>query len=164
MDTVLHSFGYCLDFIREQVDDVSAPQMVLQPDGNPNHPAWLLGHLSFSCQSFGGEIGLAPWLSKGWGKRFGMGSTPVADESAYDPKEKALETLLNSQTRLCDAINSLSNAELQRPLPDKNYEKDLPTTAHAMVQVLVAHSAYHVGQLTLWRRAVGLAKLERPFL
>ncbi len=53
MKPVLHSFVYCLDFLREQVADVAAADMVAQPNGIMNHPAWVIGHLTYTCQIVG---------------------------------------------------------------------------------------------------------------
>ena len=70
MKPVLHSFAYCLDFLREQVADIAAPDMVVQPNGIMNHPAWIIGHLTNTCQKLGGAIGLPEWLPIDWAKRF----------------------------------------------------------------------------------------------
>jgi hypothetical protein len=60
MEPVLHSFAYCLDFLREQVADVPAEDLVAQPNGIMNHPAWVIGHLTFVCQLLGGQSGYPP--------------------------------------------------------------------------------------------------------
>src|SRR3954451_11871887 len=98
MTPTLHSFAYSLDFLREQVADVPAPDMVAQPDGIRNHPAWVVGHLSYSCQLLGGVVGLPPWLpDDDWARRFGTGSVPVADASAYETKANGLAILRDAQ-------------------------------------------------------------------
>jgi hypothetical protein len=89
MKPVLHSFAYCLDFLRQQVADVAAPDMVAQPNGIINHPAWVIGHLTVTCQLLGGAIGLPKWLPDDWPMRFGTGSVPVADASLYETKQDA---------------------------------------------------------------------------
>ena len=54
MKPALHRFAYCLDFLREQVADVAAPDMVAQPNEVMNHPARVIGHLTYACQLLGG--------------------------------------------------------------------------------------------------------------
>jgi hypothetical protein len=50
--------------------------MVAQPSGIVNHPAWVIGHLTYSCQELIGVIGLPAWLPDGWAERFGTGIVP----------------------------------------------------------------------------------------
>ena len=50
IEPVVHCFAYCLDFLMEQVADVSEADMVAQPDGILNHPAWVIGHLAHTCE------------------------------------------------------------------------------------------------------------------
>lgn len=164
MDTVLQSFSYCLDYLGDQVADLTDVEMVAQPEGFLNHPAWVVGHLTCSCLALGGEIGLAPWLPKTWAKRFGTGSKPLSDVSAYESKSESLEILRDAQSRVTLAIQGLTPDQLDQPLACDHYDDVLPTVRHAVVQMLVAHTANHVGQLTMWRRAMGLPGIKRHFL
>lgn len=164
MDAAIQSFTYSIDFIREQVADLDADQMVLQPDDILNHPAWVLGHLSASCQALGREIGLEPWLPENWGVRFGMGSIPSSSASDYESKGELLEVLRRARLRITRAVQGLSSEQLDQALPIEKYGPTLPTVRHAIVQMLVAHSAYHVGQLQQWRREAGLPRLGRAYL
>ncbi len=163
MKSVLHSFAYCIDYLRDQVSDVGADDMVAQPNGIMNHPAWVIGHLTFSCQAMGGEIGLACWLPATWADRYGTGSTPDVDINLYPDKHKALTMLREAQSRITEAVEQLGETQLDAPLPDEKYRLILPTVRHALTQVLIAHPANHIGQLTIWRRAMGLPRMTRPF-
>jgi len=165
MESVLHTFGYCLDFLCEQVADVAANEMVAQPAGVLNHPAWVIGHLTMSCQLLGMAIGMQPWLpeSGDWARRFGTGSVPVAEVSAYESKEAALAALRDAGTRIVRAVGQLTDAELNRPFPEESYRDIFPTIRHALTQVLAGHTAYHIGQLAVWRRAMGLPGMTRSF-
>lgn len=163
MKIVLHSFAYCLDYLREQVADLGSGEIVAQPDGIINHPAWVIGHLTVSCQALGGEIGLREWLPTDWPRKYGTNSTPVPDASAYADKNELLRSLADAQTRITAAVEQLSDDQLDQTLPDENYRILLPTVRHAITQVLVAHPANHIGQITLWRRAMGLSQMMRPF-
>jgi DinB superfamily len=59
---VLNSYRLTLDYLRRLVADVPDADLTRQPGGVANHPAWVIGHLVFSCQALGGELGLAAWL------------------------------------------------------------------------------------------------------
>jgi len=164
MQDVLSSFAYSLDYLRELVADLSEQEMVAQPSRIMNHAAWTIGHLTYSCQAIGGEIGLAPWLPDDWRARFGTGSVAMNDPSAYAPKSLAIVRLGEGQARITAAVLSLTDSQLSAPLPDERFRSVLPSVRHALTQVLVAHTALHVGQLILWRKALGKASLGRGYL
>ena len=163
MKAVLHSFAYALDYLREQVADVRDEQMVAQPGGIVNHPAWTIGHLVHSCEEIGGVIGVAPWLPADWAKRFGTGSVPVADVGAYEGKKGLLERLRDGQGRITRAVEGLDEGRLDAVFPNPAYRVVFPTVRHALTQVLVGHVANHVGQVIVWRRAMGLPGMARGF-
>ena len=160
---LLHSFAYTCDYLREQVADVSAAAMVAQPGGVVNHPAWVVGHLAVTCQMLGEVAGVRPWLPEEWGRRFGTGSVPVADAAAYPAKEELLATLADAQARLTRAVEELDDAQLDAPFPDPAYRDVFPTVRHALTQVMVGHAAFHVGQVAVWRKAMGLPPMRRSF-
>ena len=163
-DPIIANFQYSLNYLRDLVDELTERQWVAQSPHIKNHAAWVLGHLAFSCQAIGGEIGIERWLADDWGERYGMGSVPSQDITAYESKAELLECLGDAENRICKAVRSLSQEQLAQPLPDRNYQQDLPTTHHAISQILIAHTAYHVGQTVIWRREIGLPPVERPFL
>jgi hypothetical protein len=160
---LLHSFAYALDYLREQVDDVLPADMVAQPGGIANHPMWTLGHVAYACELLGGVAGLAPWLPADWARRFGTGSQPEADLDAYPRKMEVLEVLADARARLARAVEALTDAQLDQPFPDPSYVEMFPTVRHALTQVMVGHMAYHVGQVSVWRKAMGLPRMKRVF-
>ena len=163
MEPVLHSFAYCLDFLAEQVAGVAPTDMVAQPLGITNHPAWVIGHLTHSCELLCGVAGVPAWLPGDWEQRFGTGSVPVADTARYEPKEQALTMLRDGQARITRAVKRLDDARLDHPFPVESYRDVFPTVRHALTQVMVGHMANHVGQLAVWRKAMGLPPLGRSF-
>ena len=163
MEPVLHSFAYCLDFLREQVADLTEDQMVTQPNGIKNHPAWVIGHIAFACQLLGRAIGLPHWLPKDWSKRFGTGSTPVADAGLYGSREELLAILAEAQSRMTEAVKQLDDSQLDQPFPVESYRPVFPTIRHALTQVLIGHTANHIGQLSVWRHAMNLSSMRRGF-
>jgi hypothetical protein len=145
------------------VADVSDADIVAQPGGIANHPAWMIGHLTHTCQLLGGVLGVAEWLPENWAARFGAGSVPVPDPGAYETKAEALARLRDAQSRVTDAVERLDDSRLDEPFPDASYHDVFPTIRHAITQVLVGHTAMHVGQVTVWRRAMGLPPMKRAF-
>ena len=164
MEATLGCFAYCLDYFRDQISDVPNRELTAQPNGMANHPAWTIGHLMCSCQATGRIVGAAPWLPQSWAGRFGTGSQPSADRNAYESKSALLERLIDSEHRVTDAISRLSQAQLDQTLPAEPYGHAMPTVRHAINQMLIGHTANHIGQMTIWRRLMNLAPLTRHFL
>ena len=163
MQPVIHSLTYALMYLHEQLEEVELADLVMQPGGMVNHPAWTIGHLTFICQMLGEVIGVAPWLPEDFAAKFGTGSVPVADANAYESKKDALARLEDARQRIVAAVEKLSEERLTEPFPDPSYHDVFPTIRHFLTQVLVGHTSFHVGQISVWRRAVGLSAMKRAF-
>lgn len=172
MEPILHSFVYSLDYLREQIADVPEELMTAQPGGVTNHPAWTIGHLVFIAQEIGAVIGLKPWLNEEWSAQFGPGSKPgkslagtQASTSGRSVMSKAalLSALDAAQAKLAAAVSALTDEQLDTPFPDPSYTDVFPSVRHALTQVLLGHTAFHVGQVSVWRRAMGLATMQRSY-
>lgn len=151
IDEMIHTLEATVRFMEQSVEDLTDEEMVEQPPGVPNHAAWTLGHIIFSCQGMATELGAVPWLPEDWESVFGYGSTPRSEGQPY-PKKAELRTLLsNATTRLSDTLRNVEASVLERHFS----EDDFPTMGHLLLQVVVAHTAYHAGQLAVWRRAMG---------
>jgi hypothetical protein len=148
---LVHTFESTLKFMEQSVADLTEQQMVEQPTGVPNHGAWNLGHIIFSCQGVATELGAEQWLPDDWESVFGYGSTPSSDLSRYPRKSEMLTLLADAANRLRQTLLAADDSVLRESLPDET----LPTMGHLLLQVVVAHTAYHAGQLAVWRRSIG---------
>lgn len=151
IDQMIHTFESTVRFMEQSVEDLSDEEMVAQPAGVPNHGTWTLGHIIFSCQGMAVELGAAPWLPGDWESVFGYGSTPRSDGDPYPRKEELRGLLAEATGRLSETLRGADPSVLIRQLS----EEDFPTMCHLLLQVVVAHTAYHAGQLSAWRRALG---------
>jgi hypothetical protein len=150
IDEMIHTFEATARFMEQSVEDLSDEEMVAKPSGVPNHATWTFGHIVVSCQGMAMELGAAPWLPEDWESLFGYGSTPGSG-GIYPKKEELRALLADATRRLCDTLRGLDPSVLTRELSDD----DFPTMGHLLLQVVVAHTAYHAGQLSVWRRALG---------
>jgi hypothetical protein len=164
LSPVIHSFAYALDYLREQVADVNDADMAQQPPGVVNHPAWVIGHLTITCQMLAGDVaGMPAWLPDDWRERYGTGSKPLPDAARYEPKERLLTMLREAQERTTRAVERLEGSRLDEPFPHAELLYVFPTIRHAIVQVLVGHASMHVGQVAVWRKAMRLPPMRRAF-
>lgn len=163
MKPALHSFAYALDFLREQVADVSDNDMTVQPNGVMNHPAWTIGHITAATHLLARTIGVPKWLPTEWVQRYRTGSMPVADAVRYDSKNELLSKLREAQSKITQAIEQMSDSQLDVVFPAEAFRDVFPTIRHALTQVLIGHTSFHVGQVSLWRKAMGLPPMKRSF-
>ena len=81
------------------------------------------------------------------GIRFGTGSIPTSDRSAYPSKAELLTALEDAKLRIAGRLTALSDPGMGAMLPDERHAV-FPTVGHAVVHILVGHFAVHVGQLS----------------
>ncbi|MDI6783704.1 MAG: DinB family protein [bacterium] len=153
---IINSYSLCLDYARRLVSDLTEDQMVAQPTNLPNHPAWTIGHIIYSAQMIGGEIGIQPWLTPDWVELFRTGSIPKSDISIYPEKKILLDALNDAENRINQRLFEITESDLAQPLPDERYRIIFPTTGHAVLHILTVHIAHHIGQMVAWRRAMQL--------
>lgn len=154
------SHGYAADCVADIPDEMLARQ----PSGVKNHAAWTLAHLAVSLQLVGETIGAGEWLAPEWLSQYGTGSTPKTDRRAYPALEAMLGALKEGRERVLLRIEAGGAELLAQPLAQEEISRHLPTFGHVVTQILVAHTAYHVGQLQVWRRAMGFGSVGYPFL
>jgi hypothetical protein len=164
IDEIVRSYSLTLDYLRRMVADVPVEMFTRQVAGAVNHPAWVIGHLTYSCQAIGGEVGIVPWLPGNWQELFGTGSTPLDRPNVYPGKPDLLAALADGQSRVVRRLAELGEAVLGAPLPDERHRTMFPTIGDAVLHILTSHAAVHVGQVTVWRRVVGLGPLKESFI
>ncbi len=141
----------------ELVADLSDEQIVRQPAPGTNHPAWVLGHLLFVDGNFLALLGgQPPRLEPNWKEVYGAGSTPVADQARYKPKQFYLDRMAKVHGQTLARLQSLTPADLAKPHPDPARRERFATLGHAVMLYGTWHEAYHAGQLSTWRRVLGL--------
>jgi len=159
---LLNSFTMNLEHARRLLDDLDDEQMTLRPAEGVNHPAWIAGHIALSFQMIGGELGLRPWLPAEWTELFETGSTPVTQRTVYPDKARLLAALDEGRERLSSALANMTDADLDGPLPDEKCRHVFPMIGSAVLHILTVHAATHLGQLSAWRRMMGLPRVADP--
>lgn len=151
---ILTSFRLNTKALRELIDEVPDDLLGTPAQGAPNHAVWTLGHLACSLEAIGGEMGIEPWLPETWHTRFGQGSTPAEADATHPNRAELFAVFEDAERRIVDRLQSMTPAALAAPLPDARHRERLPTVGHAALHILCAHTAHHVGQLSVWRRSL----------
>ena len=156
LDHVTYLYGFNLNYAEMLVKDVSDEQMVQQPGGVINHPAWSLGHLVVSAGHLGSLLGLDSTVPEGWDKTFATGGTPGGEGTAYPSKAAILDALKAQHARNTDAVQRADLSTFAKPHPNESTRKYFPTVGDMVIFMMTSHEMDHLGQIAAWRRAMGL--------
>ncbi len=122
-----------------------------------NHPAWIMSHLNLYA-------GIAVSLARGEAiedpaeHRFGAKSEPLPDSRAYDAPEQLLSRWQQLHQEGMAALKVADERRTGAPTPIERWRSLHPTVGDMLVTLMVKHEAGHLGQLSAWRRAMGLAR------
>lgn len=128
--------------LRELLRGLTPEQAAQHPIPNA-HSIWEIAlHLTTWCevprQRIQGEGG-DPSPERDW---------PEVGEVSDSAWEAALARLDDAHGALVAAVESLSEDDLERPVPGKSYN------TYVMLHGIVQHNLYHAGQIALLRKAV----------
>jgi uncharacterized damage-inducible protein DinB len=161
LNHVTYLYRFNLGFAEMLVKDLSAEQMVAQPGGVINHPAWSLGHLAVAAGYLGELLGLESNVPDGWSETFKTGGEPSGDPADYPSKEEILEELKQQHARNTEAVKNFDASRFADPHPDEGRRKYFPTRGDQIVFMMTSHEMDHLGQIAAWRRAMGLGAAIR---
>lgn len=159
-------FEFSQSYTRKLVEDVPDEKLAEQPLPGMNHAAWVLGHQALTADFINriiGDEGAEPVAPKGWTELFGPGSTPVADRGRYPSKQELLEGLDRSEQAVRRILAEVPPQVLDEESPWEVFKAALPTRRDVVAMIITSHHGSHNGQLSAWRRAMGLPPvLSKP--
>ena len=139
--------------------DIAEERMTEQPLPDVNHPAWILGHLAFSADVAVGLLSGEKTMSADWLELFKPGSVLRAARDEYAAKAELLKAVEANFQRARDFATFASVEQLGRPNANPRMKEALPTVKNAVSFLLTGHLGIHLGQLSAWRRMIGMAPL-----
>jgi hypothetical protein len=88
IEEIIRSNSLIIFDLRRLIEDVPEEMMTSQVGAVVNHPAWVIGHLAHSCEAIAGELGVSPWLPKGWREKFlAPAARPSSRAEAIRPRQ-----------------------------------------------------------------------------
>ena len=163
VESLVYAWDNQLRYAQALVADLSDEQFVLRPGGNMNHPAWILGHLAMyhpvTVQLLAGE----PVDDPKNDPLFGFaGQGPVDDIQAYGSRQKVMSWFEEGHECVAQALLAAGRQAFQQPPSLERWAKMYPTVEFMLPDLLVHHESLHIGQISIWRRAAGLAGVPFP--
>lgn len=159
--SIIRQYDFNLAYAKILVADLSPRQMTMTPvDGLENHPSFTLGHLVSASAMVAEDLGAAPEISAGWHDLFsrngpGDPRRPDPDKSKYPDKETLLLELNGQHEKVKKLLQQADDRQLAREIKWR-FGYLMPTLLDVVIFFCINHEAMHLGQLSAWRRAMGL--------
>ncbi|MBT4815472.1 MAG: DinB family protein [Lentisphaerae bacterium] len=157
MNHVIHVANMNLHYARVHVEDIPPEQMCLQPRPQVNHPAWILGHITLAYAGAGALLGVECALPEQWQTLFAFWEEPCPDPAAHPSKDDLWAAYERCHGLVTSALPGASAELLASPLEDEMMSRVFPTSGDMITAVLTIHEGVHLGQLSAWRRQMGMA-------
>lgn len=140
---------------------VTAETFARKPKGvNANHPAWVLGHLSVypdRLLPLLGHAGLAKPIEGSYEALFDHKSECRDDPAGaiYPSMQTLLDRYMARHEVIIGALPETADEVFERPNTYAMQDR-FPTVGHLATFMLVGHPMLHLGQLSTWRRCMGM--------
>ncbi len=155
LDLLIQQFHASLGYIKNSVAAVPDPRAAEQKSGVVNHPAWTLTHLVSANNLLLQLLGESIVGSAEFDRIAGPGSMPVSDRSVYPPLPSLIQMLDEQHQTIDRSIRSKPSAFFDQASPEM-LRGFAPTIGHIATFLLATHEYYHLAQIEIWRRVVGL--------
>lgn len=149
---------FVLAILTRAVRDLEDAHRALEPLPGLKTAGWHVGHLAVTGD-FGRKLcGQPPLCPREWRSAFNPGSQPSPNADDYPPMALLIDTVLAVYDDLCATAPRADPSLLALKNPFVPGQESFPTAGDFVAYLLTGHFAYHVGQLKLWRAAVGLTE------
>ena len=159
LDSEIKINRFLIQYCRMLLEDVPEERMAEQPLPGVNHPAWILGHLAYSANAAVGLLGGEKTLPRKWIVQFGPGSKLSGSREDYPASGELLQAIEQGFARAHELASVASPEQLSQPNPNARLAQALRTVGDAVGFLFTGHMGVHLGQLSSWRRMIGLAAL-----
>ncbi|HVX13142.1 MAG TPA: DinB family protein [Pirellulales bacterium] len=144
------------DFITTTyLNDLNDADLLVRPVPNANHIAWQLGHLIVAENGMLSEVcpGAMPALPAGFREKHTKETAGSDDPAAFLSKDEYLRLYREQRAATLKALDSLSEADLDRPAPESM--KSFVATVGGIFNTQALHWLMHAGQWVIVRRKLG---------
>jgi len=126
-----------------------------------NHPAWVYGHLATYPTKIAAMVGLDPakFAAPANFEELFKDGTPCQDDAAgkmYPEMESITSAFFKTHDALFEALAGVDDAKLLVPTPDEKARQRFPLLGGRVSFMCNNHLMMHFGQVSTWRRCVGL--------
>lgn len=134
--------------LRSILKDITHEQSLQAPPGGGNCANWVLAHIVHHRNHIHRLVGIPIAHEASADERFGRGGTPTTNAAQALQWNDVIAAFEGSQTALTERLKAISSNELAAA--------DGKGTVEDTLRFLLFHEAYHIGQLGILRRMLGL--------
>lgn len=162
IDGLINGFQKNKQYGERLLSDLSNEQMTLEPEGQRelpvNHPAWTFCHLNIYLPVIEGVI-KGETFEDTKEHRFGMQSQPEADASLYPSRDEILKVWSEGHDSVCQLLANSTDAIFEQPIVLERWAAIMPNAGIALPYLMLNHENMHLGQVSTWRRVLGLPRI-----
>jgi hypothetical protein len=148
-----------IDYAQMLVKDIPADTFAHKPHEGMNHPAFCIGHLSLYPNRLFTVIGRPELIVErpGYPELFQAGTPCVEQDGRYPSKDEITAFFFERINAFADALEKLPDDAFFRENPLTGRMKEIfPTVGIAVNFMANNHNMMHLGQVSAWRRAMGM--------
>ncbi len=140
-------------------EDIPAESFHDMPHPTMNHPAFCFGHLSLYPDKVLKLLGKNELVveKEGWAELFDAPAPCVSQDGRYPGKEEIMAHFIHRNQTLLELLPQTTDDVFRRQNPfEGRFREMFPTIGSAVNFIVNSHNMLHLGQVSAWRRAVGL--------
>jgi uncharacterized damage-inducible protein DinB len=161
LDYILKVSGTNAFLFEKAISDIPEHLLCDQSKGVVNHPLWQIGHVALARTATVQALGGTCEFPEAWARVFGIGSQPVADASVYPKREELLAKYKECVAKFHELAPHATAEQLGAPHSVTPLQGVFKTVGELIAGITTMHDSLHLGQLTAWRRTMGLPSLMR---
>ena len=159
---LVNSYQKNMEYNERLLSDLKQDQMAIQPPGDReqpvNHPAWAMSHMNIYLPVIQGVI-KGELFEDPKDHKFGMNSQPETDGSLYPTRDEILSEWNAGHEKVCELLGNCDVSVFEQPVKLPRWAAIMATAGICLPYLMLNHENMHLGQISTWRRALGLARV-----
>lgn len=159
IDGLISGFRRNQEYGERLVRDLTDEHMTLQPSGERemavNHPAWAFCHMNIYLPVIQSVI-KAEQFEDPKNHRFGMNSKPETEFARYGTRQQIMSEWMGGHEAVCALLESSEDVVFEQPVRLERWSGVMPNAGICLPYLMLNHENMHLGQISAWRRVLGL--------